>query len=429
MVRHGTLKVMEAASGSSPTNKLAELRAQRRWRQRDLADQVEVMSRRVLGHTLSVSERTISRWEHGDIPSAPAQRVLAAVFAVEVDGLGFVVPVHSQAASNARVDTPTPDDAVELVARLTSSDTSAGTTHMLARRVDRLCRDYPVRPAADLLAETRRWLKHTVDLADQRSSLHQHRELLVNAGWLAALTACLTYDLGDAAAADMWREATYQLAEEVGHAELTGWSYEIAAWMALTQSRPADAVEYAQAGLRIDGTSCVAVQLAAQEARAWAQLGDRQATEAAIARGNRVLDALPAPVHPDHHFVIDPAKADFYAMDCYRWLGMSDVATEHAHRVLDYCERPDGTIRSPMRRSEALLTFGVVSARQGDLATAVGYGLAGLGDRRKNLPSLLSAAAELDRELARHQRDRTVREWREALHALRVPLAITDGQG
>ncbi|MPZ67360.1 MAG: hypothetical protein GEU83_18270 [Pseudonocardiaceae bacterium] len=46
-------------------SELRKLRLQRRWRQRDLADQVEVLSRRVLGHTFSASERTIGRWESG----------------------------------------------------------------------------------------------------------------------------------------------------------------------------------------------------------------------------------------------------------------------------------------------------------------------------------------------------------------------------
>ncbi|MEV8204371.1 hypothetical protein [Streptomyces sp. NPDC079189] len=30
---------------------------------------------------------------------------------------------------------------------------------------------------------------------------------------------------------------------------------------------------------------------------------------------------MPYPENLDHHFVVDPAKFDFYAMDCYRLLG------------------------------------------------------------------------------------------------------------
>lgn len=55
-----------------------------------------------------------------------------------------------------------------------------------------------------------------------------------------------------------------------------------------------------------------------------------------------------------------------------------------------YSERPDGTIRSPTRHSEALLTVGVVVARRGELDTTVANGLAGLDDPHKSAPSLLS---------------------------------------
>ena len=137
-----------------------------------------------------------------------------------------------------------------------------------------------------------------------------------------------------------------------------------------------------------------------------------------------MLDRLPDPADPDHHFVIDPAKADFYAMGVYRWLGVGDAAQEYAQRTRAYCERPDGAIRSPMRRSEALLTLGVVAARRGELDAAVAYGLAGLGDPRKCLPSLLTSAADLDAALDGHRTEPVTAAWRDALATVRAPLAL-----
>lgn len=387
------------------------------------------MSRRVLGRVLSVSERTISRWEspRAGPPSLPTQRVLAAVFEVPVEALGFAPPDALAATADVKPAEAGPVDAVELIARITRSDVSAATLELLAAWVDRLCRDYPVRPAGELLTEARCWLDRTMSLVEQRTSLHAHRELLVSAGWLSALVASLYYDQGHGAAAGTWREATAQLGAESGHAEITGWSHEIAAWMALTTGRPADADVHARAGQRIDATSCVAVQLAAQQARAAARLGDRPAAEDAIARGRRILDRLPAPAHPDHHFVVDPDKADFYVMDVYRQLHADNDAEEYAGRVVTYCQWPDGTIRSPMRRSEALLTLGTVAARRGDLEAAVEYGLAGLGDPRKCMPSLLTVAADLDAALDGHRGEPVVAPWRETLAQVRrAPLALED---
>ncbi len=406
---------------------------ERRWRQRDLADQVEVLSRRVLGHTLSASERTIGRWESGRAapPSLPAQRVLAAVFDVPIEALGFAPPHALAAASDTQLASAEtgPAGAWELVTRLTRSDVSPATLDLLARRVDRLCRDYPRRPAPELLGEARGWLDRTLRLLEQRTSLSAHRELLVSAGWLSALVACLHYDTGDGSGAETWREATATLGAESGHAEIAGWSSEIAAWMALTSERPADALAHAQAGQRIDHTSCVAVQLAAQEARATAKLGDRAAAEEAMARGRAVLDRLPDPVHPDHHFVVDPAKADFYAVDVYRWLGVDDAAESFACGVLEHSVGPDGTVCAPMRRSEALLTLGTIAARRGELDVAVGHGLPALGDPRQCKPSLLLVAADLDAELDAHRGEPVVEPWREILAEVHRPRRLESSNG
>ncbi|MEY8043595.1 helix-turn-helix transcriptional regulator [Saccharopolyspora cebuensis] len=403
-------------------NRVREYRQARCWRQRDLADQVEVLSRRVLNETLSVTERTVSRWERGDTPSLPAQRVLSALFEASPEELGFHRP--PPAPRRDVDDVPGGVDAVELVARLTRSDASDGTMALLARRVDRLCRDYPTRRADDLLVEARDWLARTLTLTDQRLSLTQHREALVQAGWLSALVACLTYDLGDASGAETWREATAQLGHEADHSELVAWSFEIAAWMALTSGRPGHAAACAAAGERINHTSCVGAQLAAQSARALALTGDRAGAETAMARGRAILAQLPAPVDPDHHFVIDPAKADFYAVDVYRLLDVREAATDYATRVLDHCGPGGGVIRSPMRRSEALLTLGVVAARDGDLDTAVHRGTTALGDPRQCLPSLLTVAADLHTALQPHTHEPVTAPWRDALAQVRDTRAL-----
>lgn len=78
----------------------------------------------------------------------------------------------------------------------------------------------------------------------------------------------------------------------------------------------------------------VAVQLFAQEAKAWARIGDRRQTEVALDKGRRLLESLPCPENLDHHFVVDPAKFDYYAMDCYRALGVNTMAGNLADEVI-----------------------------------------------------------------------------------------------
>jgi hypothetical protein len=139
------------------------------------------------------------------------------------------------------------------------------------------------------------------------------------------------------------------------------------AWFALTTGDYRGILAASQAGTESAPSHGVAVQLAAQEAKGWARLGDRRQTEVALDRGRKLLEGMPYPENLDHHFVVDPAKFDFYAMDCYRLLGEDRSAENLAHEVIRAGTDFDGSERSPMRMAEARITLGVVAARQGDL--------------------------------------------------------------
>jgi len=104
---------------------------------------------------------------------------------------------------------------------------------------------------------------------------------------------------------------------------------------------------------------------------------------------------MPYPENLDHHFVVDPTKFDFYAMDCYRLLAEDKMAENLAHEVIRASTDFDGQERSPMRLAEARITLGVIAARQGDLDEAISQGERALGSKRKSLPSLLMASRDL----------------------------------
>ncbi|WBC02669.1 hypothetical protein [Micromonospora sp. WMMA1976] len=151
----------------------------------------------------------------------------------------------------------------------------------------------------------------------------------------------------------------------------------------------------AEAGEAVAAHDGAAVQLTAQRAKAWARLGDRRQVETALDKGRSLLESLPYPEDTDHHFVVDPAKFDFYAMDCYRIAGEDRLAEMYAREVIRSSTDPDGTERKPMRNAEARITLGVVAARSGDLDQAVSYGRRALNGDRKSLPSLLMCSKEL----------------------------------
>ena len=155
----------------------------------------------------------------------------------------------------------------------------------------------------------------------------------------------------------------------------------------------------ARNGLEAAPNHAVAVQLAAQEAKAWARIGDKRQTEVSLDRGRRLLDSLPYPENLDHHFVVDPTKFDFYAMDCYRLLGEDPLAHNLADAVIQASTDFDGRERAPMRVAEARITLGVVAARDGDLEQAVQLGGQALSGQRKSLPSLVMVSRDLTKVL------------------------------
>ena len=230
-------------------------------------------------------------------------------------------------------------------------------------------------------------------------TLKQHREILVQAGWVALLVGCVEYDTGNRQAAETTRQAALSLGTEADHGEIIAWAHEMRAWINLTSGDYHGVIAAARAGTEVTPHHSVAVQLAAQEAKAWARIGDRRQTEVALDRGRRLLDSMPYPENLDHHFVVDPTKFDFYAMDCYRMLADDKMAENLADEVIQASTDFDGPERAPMRLAEARITLGVVAARQGDLDEAVSQGERALSGQRKSLPSLLMVSRDLTKVL------------------------------
>jgi hypothetical protein len=361
--------------------------------------------------------RQWKRWESGAVmPGEFYQPIIAATLGTVTHA---VFPALPKRDAQHDVLAMSGMDTLELVSRLQRSDLDQATLDGLRIMADRLCSEYPYMPSDQLLTEGRAWLRRITTLQGQRLTLAQHREILVQAGWIALLIGCVEHDTGNRAAAETTRQAALSLGEEAEHAEIQGWAHEIRAWMALTSGDYHGVVAATRAGIQAAPTHSVAVQLAAQEAKAWARIGDRRQTEVALDRGRRLLDVLPYPDNLDHHFVVDPTKFDFYAMDCYRMLEEDKLAETLAAEVIRSSTDFDGTERAPMRTAEARITLGVVAARQGDLEGAVNQGGQALAGARKSLPSLVMVTRDLTRVLtARYPREQATASYLDQLQTI-----------
>jgi len=290
-------------------------------------------------------------------------------------------------------------DTVELLQRVRASAVDPATIDALDITVEQLCCDYAHVDARQLVLTGKEWLSKVTQLLNNRLTLSQHRDILHNAGMLALLVGCLEYDLGEAAPAEAIRRMAMSLGQESDAPGIVGWSHEMLAWFHLTNGNLRAVIPAAEAGIIAAPSHSVAVQLYGQQAKAYARMGKREHVHQALENGRALLDKLPYPERPDNHFVVDPEKWDFYAMDTYRIVGEDELAGRNAEEIIQRSTSPDGLVVAPMRKAEAELTLGVIAARRGDVDEASSLGIRALQGDRRSRPSLLMVANELDREI------------------------------
>jgi len=377
-------------------------RTGRGWSQPEAVRALQAHADKPLPETGSLL-RNWKRWEAGDVePDDFYKQLIAKTFGT-VTAAFFPRPGHRDA--DAELLAGTGMDTMEIVARLRASDVSPTTLEALRITADRLCCEYSAMPSEQLVAEGRAWLKRITGLLDRRLTLAQHQEVLTLAGWVALLVGCVEYDMGERRQAEATRRAGLSLGEESGNLDIIGWAHEMRAWYALTQGDYRGAITAAEIGESVAGDRGVSVQLAAQRSKAWARIGDRREVELALEQGRVLLESLPYPDDLDNHFVVDPAKFDFYAMDGYRIVGEDRRAGIYADEVIRSSIDPDGLERKPMRIAEARLTLGVIAGRAGDLDGALSYGRQAFTGARKSLPQLLMVSAELSQLLRKQFAD------------------------
>lgn len=251
--------------------RMANERQARNWSQADAVRAMRMHGRK-LPDTASLP-RSWKRWESGAVtPNEFYKPIIAATFGTVTHAM---FPVPSRRDPDGDVLAITGMDTLELVGRLQRSDLDDATLNGLQIMADRLCSEYPFMPSDQLLIEGRAWLRRVTQMQGQRLTLKQHREILVQAGWIALLLGCVEYDTGDRQAAETTRQAALSLGAESDHADIQAWAYEMRAWMALTTGDYHGVVAAARSGADVAPHSAVAVQLAAQEAKAWARIGDR----------------------------------------------------------------------------------------------------------------------------------------------------------
>jgi transcriptional regulator with XRE-family HTH domain len=397
-----------------------------------------------MGENVACDETRVARWERGEVrwPRSAYRRVLTAMLGVPIRQLGFhpphgvsdavtasgeVVPASARLARSVPssssslvptweepaepgVDEPGPNGpgADEPSADEPDSpvgiwpvfgpvlELSPGTLESLEESVEDLCRGYGHRPVSEVVGLAQKRLAFVRRLLEDGMRPTERRRVLTVAGWLTAVLGCALFDSGQRRRAETHRLAVRDFASEAGHGELAAWSWEMATFFAVAESRFADALAFVRAGETASEDSAVAARLALHEAKIAARLRNRREAEDALERAERIVDRLSWPHDEEHHFAMDDVRVTAHSATAYLWLGDDTAAEDCGWQVLARQLNPDNTTRHPMRVAEMRITLGITAARRGDIEQAAYFGTAALEAERVSLPMLISRAAELE---------------------------------
>ncbi len=358
---------------------------------------------RELARTVPCNPGHISNLRSGKARPSPA---LAEILDDRLAADGALAALASQPAPRRPLATVPADEgvadeiaALDLGRLADASEVGIGIIERLELAVDELATAYPGTPPGELLGRVRGYLGYVGRLLDARSTLAEHRRLLVAGGWLSLLAATTLIDLHRDHAATAYLRTAAQLARETGHGEIAAWCLETQAWHVLTKGDYRRAVDISLAAQRIAPKSGSAfIQATAQEGRAWARLGAGPETRVTLGRVEALVSPLPVPDRPEHHYRYDPAKSDAYTATTLAWIG-DPAAERYARQVLARLESAiDGPPR-PRRAASARLdlSLALIAADRDD--EAAGTALEAISSGRI-VPSNYWRAREVIRAVA-----------------------------
>lgn len=155
-----------------------------------------------------------------------------------------------------------------------------------------LARSYLTGDPVKLFGQTRALRDRVFALVEGHQHPRQSTDLYVAAGYLCALLAWMSSDLGQLRDAETQGRTAWLCAELAGHDQLRAWTLSTRSKIALWDGRLRDAVNHARRGASYAPSGSAATLLACQEADAWSILGARAEAQAAITRADPSGDAL-----------------------------------------------------------------------------------------------------------------------------------------
>jgi tetratricopeptide (TPR) repeat protein len=204
--------------------------------------------------------------------------------------------------------------------------------------VRRLAADYLGGDAIEVFTRTRTLRDQVFGLLEGHQSPRQAADLYVSAGYLCALLAWMSSDLGHLADADTHGRTAWLCGEKAEHSGLLAWTASTRSKVAFWDGRLRDAVQHARRGATYAPGGTVLALLASQEADAWSRLGAADETQAALRRAEAARDGAAGEDEIGGLFSCSVGRQEQYAAGAHLRIGCYDAALTEADRALEHLQ-------------------------------------------------------------------------------------------
>jgi hypothetical protein len=204
--------------------------------------------------------------------------------------------------------------------------------------VRRLAKEYLGGDAVDVFTRTRRLRDTTFRLLEGHTSPRQASDLYVAAGYLCALLAWMSSDLGHLDDAEAHGRTAWLCGKKAEHQGLLAWTASTRSKVAFWDGRLRDAVQHARRGATYAAGGTVGALLACQEADAWSKLGAADETQAALRRAQVARDQSTGADEIGGLFACSTGRQEQYAASCHLRIAAYGEALEEAESALAHLQ-------------------------------------------------------------------------------------------
>ena len=304
----------------------------------------------------TITERHLRRLASGERAGTTPQtrRTLQRMFGKPVEELlapyvpeqaGQVVPVS---AGGGRITTGNEMEVLDVAASRARAFALAAQTGLGSEAMEQVYDDvrhvakaYPQRPLPEILGQLVETQDLVFALLESRQRPEHLRQLYFLGGVTGGLLAKASHDLGNPHAALTQARTAFLCADNADHHGLRAWVRGLQSLVSYWAGNPHDSVRYAQlgAGYAEQANSTTSVWLPVSEARAWAALGNADATRAALERAENAWGTVVEGDDLDEMgglCTFGRNRQLYYAADALAWLpGERDTAERYSRQAVD----------------------------------------------------------------------------------------------